>query len=85
MENPCSNCDSTSMEMCLLIRHCEHFVTKKSKEESRCKDCVGVTCVNGGCPNAMADEYPEYGYEHCTCGECGYYKGCEDCALAGTE
>ena len=38
MENPCSNCDSTSMEMCLLIRHCEHFVTKKSKEESRCKD-----------------------------------------------
>ena len=69
MENPCSNCDSTSMEMCLLIRHCEHFVTKKSKEESRCKDYVGVTCVNGGCPNAMADEYPEYGYEHCTCGE----------------
>lgn len=58
MENPCSNCDSTSMEMCLLIRHCEHFVTKKSKEESRCKDYVGVTCVNGGCPNAMADEYP---------------------------
>jgi hypothetical protein len=85
MENPCSNCDSTSMEMCLLIRHCEHFVTKKSKEESRCKEYVGVTCVNGGCPNAMADEYPEYGYEHCTCEECGYYKGCEDCALAGTE
>ena len=49
MENPCSNCDSTSMEMCLLIRHCEHFVTKKSKDESRCKDYVGVTCVNGGC------------------------------------
>ena len=59
MENPCSNCDSTSMEMCLLIRHCEHWVTKKSKEESRCKEYVGVTCVNGGCPNAMADEYPE--------------------------
>lgn len=33
----------------------------------------------------MADEYPEYGYEPCTCEECGYYKGCEDCALAGTE
>lgn len=56
MENPCSNCDSTSMEMCLLIRHCEHFVTKKPKEESRCREYVGVTCVNGGCPNAMADE-----------------------------
>lgn len=64
MENPCSNCDSTSMEMCLLIRHCEHFVTKKPKEESRCREYVGVTCVNGGCPNAMADEYPEYGYEN---------------------
>ena len=51
MENPCSNCDSTSMEMCLLIRHCEHFVTKKPKEESRCREYVGVTCVNGGCPN----------------------------------
>lgn len=38
MENPCSNCDSTSMEMCLLIRHCEHFVTKKPKEESRCRE-----------------------------------------------
>ena len=82
MENPCSNCDSTSMEMCLLIRHCEHFVTKKSKEESRCKDYVGVTCVNGGCPNAMADEYPEYGYEHCTCEDCGYYEGCGDCCFA---
>lgn len=45
MENPCSNCDSTSMEMCLLIRHCEHFVTKKPKEESRCREYVGVTCV----------------------------------------
>ena len=40
--------------------------------EKRCSDYVGVTCVNGGCPNAMADEYPEYGYEHCSCDECGY-------------
>lgn len=53
--------------------------------EKRCSSYVGVTCVDGGCPNAMADEYPEYGYEHCSCDECGYYKGCEDCALAGTE
>lgn len=41
----------------------------------RCVNYVGVTCVNGGCTNALANEYPEYGYEHCTCEECGYYKG----------
>lgn len=51
----------------------------------RCKAYVGVTCVNGSCPNALADEYPEYGFEHCTCDECGYYKGCEDCCLNGTD
>ena len=47
----------------------------------RCVNYCGVTCVNGSCPNALADEYPEYGYEHCTCDECGYYKGCEDCCF----
>ena len=49
---------------------------------SRCPNYCGVTCVNGSCPNALADEYPEYGYIHCTCAECGYYKGCEDCCFA---
>lgn len=51
-------------------------------QSKRCKGYCGVTCVNGSCPNALADEYPEYGYEHCTCDECGYYKGCEDCCFA---
>ena len=51
----------------------------------RCVNYVGATCVNGSCPNALANEYQEYGYEHCTCEECGYYKGCNDCALYGTE
>lgn len=40
----------------------------------RCVNYVGATCVNG-CPDVLANEYPEYGYEHCTCEECGYYKG----------
>ena len=44
-----------------------------------------VTCVNGSCPQALADQYPEYGYEPCTCEECGYYKGCEDCCFQGDE
>ena len=50
----------------------------------RCVNYVGATCVNS-CPDVLANEYPEYGYEHCTCEECGYYKGCNDCALYGTE
>ena len=35
----------------------------------RCPNYCGLTCVDGSCPNALADEYPEYGYEHCTCEE----------------
>lgn len=35
-----------------------------------CTDYVGVTCVNGNCPNALASEYPEYGYTHVKCEEC---------------
>lgn len=32
-ENPCSSCDSNSMEECLLIRHCKYWVTKKEKDD----------------------------------------------------
>lgn len=39
-----------------------------------CMNYVGLVCVNGCCSNALADEFPEYGYEHCDCKECGYYK-----------
>ena len=42
--------------------------------KTRCPSYCGITCVDGSCPNALADEYPEYGYEHCTCEECGYYE-----------
>ena len=48
----------------------------------RCPNYCGITCVDGSCPNAMAEEYPEYGYEHCTCEVCGYYEGCGDCCFA---
>lgn len=50
----------------------------------KCDNYCGVTCVNGHCPNAMADDYPEYGYVHVTCEECGYNKGCEDCCFFDT-
>lgn len=39
----------------------------------RCVNYCGITCVNGYYPNALATEYPEYGYEHCTCEECGFF------------
>lgn len=48
----------------------------------RCPNYCGITCVDGSCPNAMAEEYQEYGYEHCTCEDCGYYEGCGDCCFA---
>lgn len=51
----------------------------------RCMNYCGAICVNGSCPNALANEYPEYGYVHVTCEECGYYKGCTDCAFYGTD
>lgn len=50
----------------------------------RCVNYCGITCVNGYCPTALASEYPEYGYERCTCDECGFYKGCQDCAFSNT-
>lgn len=45
----------------------------------RCVNYCGITCVNGNCPNALANEY-----QYCTCEECGYYKGCADCAFCDT-
>ena len=50
-----------------------------------CDGYTGVSCVNGYCPNAQANDYPEYGYEHISCEECPDYKGCEDCAWNGRE
>lgn len=50
----------------------------------RCMNYCCLKCVDGSCPNALANEYPEYGYEHVTCEECFYYKGCSGCDLYGT-
>lgn len=50
-------------------------------EKNRCPNYCGIVCVNGSCPNALANDYTEYGYEHCTCEDCGHYKGCEDCCF----
>ena len=52
----------------------------------RCKDYVGVACVDGSCPKANWEEYAERDMDVVkSCKECHYYKGCEDCALDGTE
>lgn len=49
-----------------------------------CPNYTGVTCVNGSCPMAWAEERQEYGIPlvH-SCDECTYYKGCEDCCFSG--
>lgn len=54
--------------------------------EKRCSDYVGVSCVDGSCPIANSDEYEERCMDVIKkCDDCFCYKGCEDCALAGTK
>ena len=49
----------------------------------RCKNYCGVNCVDGNCPIALREEYEERCYPVVEdCGECHYYKGCEDCAFS---
>lgn len=51
-----------------------------------CEGYCGVTCIDGHCPKANAEEYAERGMDViCACQECIYYKGCEDCFLYDTE
>lgn len=59
---------------------------KKITKQKRCRDYVGVACVDGTCPVALREEYEE----RCiptvkSCQDCFCYKGCEDCALKDTE
>lgn len=53
---------------------------QKGKVIMRCVNYCGVTCVNGQCPTAISEIFPEC--EPCTCEECAYYMGCEDCCFA---
>lgn len=51
-----------------------------------CKGYVGIACVDGSCPMIDRDEYGGYCVPVVTdCCECALYRGCEDCACAGTE
>lgn len=51
-----------------------------------CNQYVGITCVDGNCPKALAEEYEERGMDVIrSCDECIFYKGCEDCAFYETE
>jgi len=50
-----------------------------------CKGYVGLACVNGMCPIALANDYPEMGMDVISsCEECSYYNGCLDCAFFNT-
>ena len=50
--------------------------------DKRCVNYVGLACVDGTCPAAW-DETPHL--KETDCENCFFYKGCEDCALSGTE
>lgn len=54
-------------------------------KSSRCKEYVGINCVDGTCPIALSDLYEEYCMDVVkSCKDCWYYKGCEDCLLYDT-
>lgn len=48
------------------------------KMPKTCKGYIGVTCVNGNCPVAVAEEQGYY--LKMDCANCFYNMGCEDCA-----
>lgn len=50
--------------------------------EKRCVNYVGLACVDGTCPAAW-DETRHL--KETDCENCFFYRGCVDCALAGTE
>lgn len=55
-----------------------------------CESYVGAACVDGSCPIANREDYGEYcavrGIDRFgICKNCWMYKGCDDCALYGTE
>ena len=52
----------------------------------RCKNYVGVSCVDGSCPIANWQEYAERDIPVIrSCDDCHYYKGCADCPFCGME
>lgn len=57
-----------------------------SKVDQICENYVGVACVDGSCPIANMDTYAEYGADVIRrCEDCWMRKGCEDCALYGSD
>lgn len=59
---------------------------RMSRDDKICGDYVGIACVDGSCPIANADIYAEYGMDVISrCEDCWMRKGCEDCALYGTD
>lgn len=51
-----------------------------------CGRYVGLACVDGSCPVANMEDIAERGMDVVrSCRDCHLYRGCEDCALVGTE
>lgn len=60
---------------------------RATKVEMRCKNYVGVACVNGACPQIQKEEYEEYSrsFDDQKCEYCWFYEGCVDCMFDGTK
>jgi len=81
----CLDCETAEENAAVdpVVKEIERIILE---DNERCMEYVGVACVDGTCPKANREEYEE----RCIpvvrdCRECHYYKGCEDCALYGTE
>ena len=81
----CLDCETAEENATLdpKVREIERIILN---DNERCGGYVGVACVDGTCPKANREEYEERGIPLVrNCGDCHFYKGCEDCALYETE
>lgn len=46
MNKKCKDCDSTSMEMCLLIRKCHYWVDRPAENKIKEKESVTVKSMD---------------------------------------
>ena len=53
--------------------------SKSGQKQKYCPEYVGVSCINGQCPKAVAEEYPHGEIDAPrSCRECWLRGGCDD-------
>lgn len=75
--NPEWGAEPDKVYYCLLIKN----TCRANSRRKRCKNYIGVACIDGSCPKANKDEYEERCMDVINnCDDCPYYEGCKDCA-----